>query len=50
MRWDTEADQQILLAILAAHEVKIDFEASRLGDHCTPRAVVDRIEKLRSKP
>ncbi|CAD6585989.1 MAG: hypothetical protein ASARMPRED_002367 [Alectoria sarmentosa] len=35
MRWDTEADQQLLFAILAAHEVKIDFEAvaSKLGDH-----------------
>lgn len=48
MRWDTEADQQLLLAISAAHEVKIDFEAvaSRLGEHCTPRAVVERLKKL----
>ena len=51
MRWDTEADQQLLLAILAAHEVKIDFEAvaSRLGEHCTPRAVVERLKKLKKQ-
>lgn len=51
MKWNTEADQQLLLAILAAHEVKIDFEAvaSRLGEHCTPRAVVERLKKLKKQ-
>lgn len=51
MKWDTEADQQLLLAILAAHEVKVDSEAvaSRLGEHCTPRAVVERLKKLKKQ-
>ena len=51
MKWDAKADQQLLLAILAAHEVKIDFEAvaSRLGEHCTPRAVVERLKKLKKQ-
>ena len=51
MTWDTKADQQLLLAILAAHEVKIDFEAvaSRLGERCTPRAVVERMKKLKKR-
>lgn len=51
MKWDTKADQQLLLAILGAHEVRIDFEAvaSRLGEHCTPRAVVERLKKLKKQ-
>lgn len=51
MTWNSEADQQLLLAILAAHEVKIDSEAvaSRLGEHCTPRAVVERLKKLKKQ-
>ena len=51
MKWDSEADQQLLLAILAAHEVKVDSEAvaARLGENCTPRAVVERLKRLKKQ-
>lgn len=51
MRWDFGAEQQLLLAILAALEVKVDSEAvdSRLGEQCTPRAVVERLKKLKKQ-
>ena len=45
MTWDTKADQQLLLAILAAHEAV----ASRLEEHCTPRAVVEWLKKLKKQ-
>lgn len=51
MKWDSDADQQLLLAILAAHEVKVDSEAvaARLGQNCTPRAVVERLKRLKKQ-
>ena len=51
MKWDSDADQQLLLAILAAHEVKVDSEAvaARLGENCTPRAVVERLKRLKKQ-
>ncbi|MCJ1480312.1 hypothetical protein MMC06_000467 [Schaereria dolodes] len=41
------ADQQLLLSILAEHDIKLDFDAvsKRLG--CTARAVQERLKKLK---
>ncbi|KAI9814026.1 MAG: hypothetical protein M1827_003490 [Pycnora praestabilis] len=49
MKWDGDADQQLLLAILAAHHLFLDHAAiaSRLGPQCTPRAVQERLKKLK---
>ena len=51
MKWDSDADQQLLLAIFAAHEVRVDSEAvaARLGEKCTPRAVVERLKRLKKQ-
>ncbi len=42
-------DNQILCYILASHSIRIDFEAvaAWLGPNCTPRAVQERIKKLK---
>jgi hypothetical protein len=44
-----EADQQLLLSILATHTIVLNHAAiaERIGPHCTPRAVVERIKKLK---
>ncbi|KAI9755050.1 MAG: hypothetical protein M1815_005215 [Lichina confinis] len=49
MSWDGDADQHLLLAILATHSVKLDYVsvAKRLGPHCTGRAVEERLKKLK---
>ncbi|KAH0534050.1 hypothetical protein FGG08_007347 [Glutinoglossum americanum] len=49
MKWDGEADQQLLLSILATHTINLNHAAiaERIGPHCTPRAVVERIKKLK---
>ncbi|KAI9850497.1 MAG: hypothetical protein M1830_007014 [Pleopsidium flavum] len=47
MTWDGVADQQLLLSILAAHEIKIDFDAVAANLGCTPRAVQERLKKLK---
>ena len=43
------ANQQLLLSILAVHEVKVDFNAvaNVMGDQCTPRAVQEQLKKLK---
>ena len=43
------ADQKLLLTILATHDIKVDYEAvaASFGSHCTPRAVQERIKKLK---
>ncbi|MCJ1397951.1 hypothetical protein MMC11_001147 [Xylographa trunciseda] len=47
MTWDSNADAQLLLAIIAEQSVSLNFEsvAGRLG--CTPRAVQERLKKLK---
>ncbi|MCJ1336484.1 hypothetical protein MMC09_001760 [Bachmanniomyces sp. S44760] len=47
MTWDGPANQQLLLSILAAHDIKVDFGAvaARLG--CTARAVQEQLKKLK---
>ncbi|KAI9774802.1 MAG: hypothetical protein M1840_000018 [Geoglossum simile] len=49
MKWDGAADQQLLLSILATHTIVLNHSviAKRIGPHCSPRAVVERIKKLR---
>ncbi|KAI9699442.1 MAG: hypothetical protein M1836_003053 [Candelina mexicana] len=49
MTWDGDADQQLLLSILATHAIKVDFDAiaARVGPQCTPRAAQERIKKLK---
>lgn len=44
-----DADQHLLLAILATHHVKLDYVAvaKRLGPQCTGRAVEERLKKLK---
>ena len=44
-----DADQQLLLSILATHAIKVDFDAiaARVGPPCTPRAAQERIKKLK---
>lgn len=46
-----EADQHLLLAILASQPVKVDSTAvaAMLGPACTPRAVEERLKKLKKK-
>ena len=43
------ADQSLLLAIIASHDVKVDFAkvAKDMGDICTPRAVQERLKRLK---
>ena len=45
--WSGAADQQLLLNILDEHTISVNFEgvAARLG--CTPRAVQERLKKLK---
>ncbi|KAI9785462.1 MAG: hypothetical protein M1839_009203 [Geoglossum umbratile] len=49
MKWDGVADQQLLLSILATHTIVLNHNAiaQRIGPHCSARAVVERIKKLR---
>ncbi|KAI9856884.1 MAG: hypothetical protein M1813_008721 [Trichoglossum hirsutum] len=44
-----EADHQLLLSILATHTIVLNHAAiaERIGPHCTPRAVVERVKKLK---
>lgn len=43
------ADQKLFMAIIAEHSISVDHAAvaARLGPHCTARAVVERLKKLR---
>ncbi|KAL8784693.1 MAG: hypothetical protein Q9195_008931 [Heterodermia aff. obscurata] len=43
------ADQKLLLAILATHDIKLNYDAvaAIFGPHCTARAVHERIKKLK---
>ncbi|MCJ1387206.1 hypothetical protein MMC18_000046 [Xylographa bjoerkii] len=47
MTWDSNADAQLLLAIIAEQPVSLNFDsvASRMG--CTPRAIQERLKKLK---
>ncbi|TGZ77003.1 hypothetical protein EX30DRAFT_398863 [Ascodesmis nigricans] len=49
--WTHEADARLFLAILAEHPVKVDYKkvAERFGNGATPRAIVERLQKLRAK-
>jgi len=44
-----EANSQLLLSILAVHEVKVDFDAvaALMGPNCTSRAVQEQLKKLK---
>lgn len=44
-----EADQKLLLAIITTHSIQVDFAgvANALGNVCTPRAVQERLKKLK---
>lgn len=44
-----DADQHMLLCILAKHQIKLDYGAiaQGLGEHCTARAVEERVKKLK---
>lgn len=44
-----EANSQLLLSILAVHEVKVDFDAvaALMGPACTSRAVQEQLKKLK---
>lgn len=44
-----EADQKLMMAIIATHAIQIDFVAvaERLGNVCTPRAVQERLKKIK---
>ncbi|KAI9671195.1 MAG: hypothetical protein M1817_003702 [Caeruleum heppii] len=48
-KWDAEADQRLIVAILSATQAKVDFAliARMLGPHRTPRAVEERVKKLK---
>lgn len=45
------ANEQLLLTILATHDIKVDFPAvaASFGPHCSPRAVQEQIKKLKIK-
>ncbi|MCJ1478301.1 hypothetical protein MMC13_006978 [Lambiella insularis] len=49
MVWDAEADTKLLLAIIAEQPISVNHEslAGRLG--CTPRAIVERLKKLKKQ-
>ncbi|KAL7273276.1 hypothetical protein RUND412_003883 [Rhizina undulata] len=47
MKWDAEADQHLLLAILCAHKVCVDYTRVSAIIGCTPRACEERLKKLR---
>ncbi|KAL0635561.1 hypothetical protein Q9L58_005492 [Maublancomyces gigas] len=47
MKWDSVADQHLLLAILSAHKVNVDHNRVAQIVGCTPRACEERIKKLR---
>jgi len=44
-----EANSQLLLSVLAVHEVKVDFDAvsALMGPNCTSRAVQEQLKKLK---
>lgn len=45
------AKSQLLLSIIAVHDVKIEFDkvAALMGPNCTPRAVQEQIKKLKKE-
>ncbi|CAF9927639.1 MAG: hypothetical protein HETSPECPRED_006635 [Heterodermia speciosa] len=45
--WDAAADQKLFLVILAIHEIKVDFEAVARSFDCTPRAIQERIKRIK---
>ncbi|KAI9825230.1 MAG: hypothetical protein M1832_001264 [Thelocarpon impressellum] len=49
MKWDSDGDQHLLLAILATHSIKLDSVrvSKMMGGERTPRAVEERFKKLR---
>ncbi|KAI9827374.1 MAG: hypothetical protein M1826_006299 [Phylliscum demangeonii] len=49
MTWIGDGDRDLLLTILAMHNLKLDHVAiaQRMGPPCTPRAVEERLKKLR---
>ncbi|MCJ1363908.1 hypothetical protein MMC16_003017 [Acarospora aff. strigata] len=47
MTWDGAADQHLLLSILTTHDVKVDFDVVAANLGCTPRAVQERLKKLK---
>lgn len=44
-----DANSQLLLSILAVHDIKVDFEAvaALMGPNCTSRAVQEQLKKLK---
>lgn len=44
-----ETNSQLLLSILAVHEIKVDFDAvaALMGPTCTSRAVQEQLKKLK---
>ncbi|MCJ1267101.1 hypothetical protein MMC22_006986 [Lobaria immixta] len=49
MTWNSIADQNLLLAILSEHSISVDYAAVALRLGCTPRAVQERLKKLRKR-
>ncbi|MCJ1426799.1 hypothetical protein MMC29_004702 [Sticta canariensis] len=47
MTWNAAADQNLLNAIIAVHGISVDFTAVAQRLNCTPRAVQERLKKLR---
>ena len=44
-----EADQKLMMAIITTHAIAIDFAAvaKQMGNICTPRAVQERLKKVK---
>ncbi|KAL2050886.1 hypothetical protein ABVK25_008784 [Lepraria finkii] len=51
MTWNEEIDKQLLMAIIAQFDYKYDsaIVAAKFGPWCTPRAVEERVKKLKKQ-
>ncbi|MCJ1284257.1 hypothetical protein MMC26_003588 [Xylographa opegraphella] len=47
MTWTAEAEKELLLAVIAQNPVPIDYVAIAAQMGCTPRAVEERMKKLK---
>ena len=49
LSYPADADQKLLMAIISAHAIHIDFDAvaEKMGNVCTARAVQERLKKIK---
>ncbi|MCJ1304241.1 hypothetical protein MMC08_007053 [Hypocenomyce scalaris] len=51
VKWDEHTDLQLLLAVIAVNNAKIDYDivTTMLGFGCSPRAIEERLKKLKKR-